>query len=125
MMDLEIADYERTIQALNFQISNKQKEIDELQVEVSRQKENVDGLQKQLCKLPHPPFDFDFIVTTSLQSKVCYGFTLLSAAAETQVTQSDERANKLKQVVMQTKKELSDIKKKVFINYRQDSNMSH
>ena len=55
MMDLEIADYERTIQALNFQISNKQKEIDELQVEVSRQKENVEGLQKQLCKLPYPP----------------------------------------------------------------------
>ena len=42
---------------------------------------------------------------------------MFSAAAETQVTQSDERANKLKQVVMQTKKELADIKKKVCTNF--------
>ena len=48
MMNLEIADYERTIASLNEQIGAKVKAADELNAEISRLGERADGLQKQL-----------------------------------------------------------------------------
>ena len=48
MMDLEIADYERTMQTLNEQITERDLVITECRAETARQEENVAALQKQL-----------------------------------------------------------------------------
>lgn len=48
MMDLEIADYERTVQTLNEQIAERDTTIEEERAEVARQKEKVAALEKQM-----------------------------------------------------------------------------
>ena len=50
-MDLEIADYERTIQSLNEQLSGRDKASDELSAEITRLTEKAAGLQKELGKI--------------------------------------------------------------------------
>jgi len=47
-MDLEMADYERTVQALNQQLTERDKTTVDLQTEVQRQEDRVKSLQEQL-----------------------------------------------------------------------------
>ncbi len=47
-MDLEIADYERTVQTLNAAVDDKDEKVKECEIEIVRQQENVTSLQKQL-----------------------------------------------------------------------------
>ena len=48
MMDLEIADYERTVNSLQAQLNNKDEKIVELQNEVTHYEERTKTLQKQI-----------------------------------------------------------------------------
>ena len=48
MMDLEIADYERTVQTLNAQIADRDSKLCEKDEEVRRIEETVNSLKKQL-----------------------------------------------------------------------------
>ena len=48
MMDLEIADYERTVQTLNAQITDRDNKLSEKDDEVRRIEEKVNSLKKQL-----------------------------------------------------------------------------
>ena len=50
MMDLEIADYERTVQSLNDAISERDSKLKDLEIEISRLEEKTASLQKQLGK---------------------------------------------------------------------------
>lgn len=47
-MDLEIADYERTVNSLQVQLSNKDEKIAELQNEVTHYEERTKTLQKEI-----------------------------------------------------------------------------
>lgn len=51
MMDLEIADYERTVQALNTKVSEKDAEITELKTEIERLEGRTKVLQEQIGKI--------------------------------------------------------------------------
>ena len=48
MMDLEIADYERTVQNLNDIVSQKDSQINSQQAEEDRLNERIESLNKQL-----------------------------------------------------------------------------
>ena len=48
MMDLEIADYERTVQTLNAQIADRDSKLHEKDDEVRRIEETVNSLKRQL-----------------------------------------------------------------------------
>ena len=50
-MDLEIADYERTMEALNAQLAGKDANITELKVEIERLEEGNKSLKEQLGKI--------------------------------------------------------------------------
>ena len=47
-MDLEIADYERTVQSLNDAITERDSKVKDLETEISRLEEKASSLQKQL-----------------------------------------------------------------------------
>ena len=72
MMDLEIADYERTVHALNAQLSDRDSQITSLKAEISRVQERIQLMQTQIsmclfvavtigrhCLLEH----FDWLIT--------------------------------------------------------------
>ena len=48
MMDLEIADYERTVHALNAQLSDRDSHITDLKAEINRVEERVQLMQTQI-----------------------------------------------------------------------------
>ena len=48
MMDLEIADYERTVESLNAQVAEREKSIKEGETEIARLQENLKSTQTQL-----------------------------------------------------------------------------
>ena len=48
MMDLEIADYERTVHALNAQLSDQDSLITDLKAEISRMEERIQLMQTQI-----------------------------------------------------------------------------
>ena len=52
MMDLEIADYERTVEALNSKVKERDTTITELRSEVERLEEKARGLKEQIGKSP-------------------------------------------------------------------------
>ena len=47
-MDLEIADYERTVHALNAQLSDQDSLITDLKAEISRMEERIQLMQTQI-----------------------------------------------------------------------------
>lgn len=51
MMDLEIADYERTVEALNGKVAEKEKELEEYKSEIDRLEGRTKNLQEQIGKL--------------------------------------------------------------------------
>ena len=51
MMDLEIADYERTVEALNSKVTERDATITELRSEVERLEEKARGLKEQIGKI--------------------------------------------------------------------------
>merc|ERR1712002_693319 len=81
MMNLEMADYERSMQTLNIMIQEKDETIKSLQNEISHQEELIQNIKKQL------------------ESK------------ENQFVQSEDRGNKLKQLLVKAKKDCADVKK--------------
>lgn len=81
MMDLEIADYERTVNSLQVQLSNKDEKIAELQNEVTHYEERTKTLQKEIDTI------------------------------DEQRVQIEDRSNKLKQLLMKSKKDLADAKR--------------
>ncbi|XP_064638561.1 GRIP and coiled-coil domain-containing protein 2-like isoform X1 [Lineus longissimus] len=93
MMDLEMADYERTIQNLNDQIAAKDKKIGDLEKDISRLEEKSKSLQTQL------------------------------ESTETQRSQAEERGNKLKQLLVKTKKDLAEAKKQETQQLKSDSKL--
>ena len=66
-MDLEIADYERTVHTLNEQVRDKDTRIMSMETEISRQEEKVSALNKQLGELSLCS------IATSLVSYLCVG----------------------------------------------------
>lgn len=48
MMDLEIADYERTVEALNGKVAEKEKELEEYKTEIDRLEGRTKTLQEQI-----------------------------------------------------------------------------
>ena len=81
LVDLEIADYERSIKSLSEQRLQLEQQVAEQREEIGHKEEKIVSLGKQL------------------------------ESAETQYVQAEDRANKLKQMVVKTKKELSDVRK--------------
>jgi phage-related tail protein len=61
MMDLEIADYERTVQALTTQVQEKDEEITEMKTEIERLEVRAKTLQEQIgmsnCRCIHVATD--------------------------------------------------------------------
>lgn len=79
-MDLELADYVKTIKKLEDDLTNKDKDIQDLNDEITNQKEKVLSLQQEIEHL------------------------------EQQKSQTEERANKFQTLFDTTKKELQDAK---------------
>uniref|UniRef100_A0A7M4G0T8 GRIP and coiled-coil domain containing 2 n=1 Tax=Crocodylus porosus TaxID=8502 RepID=A0A7M4G0T8_CROPO len=80
LMDMEIADYERFVKELNQKITDKNSRIEDLEQEIKIQKQKQETLQEEI---------------KSLQSSV---------------QQYEERNTKIKQLLVKTKKELTDSK---------------
>ncbi|CAD5119400.1 DgyrCDS8016 [Dimorphilus gyrociliatus] len=78
MLDLEFADYERTIETLNKSIEEKVKENENLQAEVERRESLVESLKKEI------------------------------ESSESQTKSAEDRMLKLKQLLKKIKKELTD-----------------
>ncbi|KAH9514695.1 hypothetical protein Btru_023325 [Bulinus truncatus] len=78
MLDLEMADYERTISTLHSQLEERDKKIEELRSELDKLEQRIALMQTQIC------------------------------ASEEQRVQADSRASKLKSLLVKTKKELSE-----------------
>eukprot|EP00057_Strongylocentrotus_purpuratus_P034383 XP_794992.3 PREDICTED: GRIP and coiled-coil domain-containing protein 2 [Strongylocentrotus purpuratus] len=81
LMDLEIADYEKTVSSLNATIDERDTKITTLTTEVDNLEKRLDAMQNEV------------------------------AAVGNQRDQAEERANKIKGMLMKAKKELSDLKK--------------
>ncbi|PIK39003.1 putative GRIP and coiled-coil domain-containing protein 2 [Apostichopus japonicus] len=81
LMDLEIAEYERTVSSLNADIAEKDKSIAEIRQEVERLEKRMESMEKE------------------------------KQAQEGLLEQAEERGNKLKQLLVKTKKDLADSKK--------------
>ncbi|KAM3935491.1 GRIP and coiled-coil domain-containing protein 2 [Leptodactylus fuscus] len=80
LMDMEIADYERLVKELNQKITNKNSQLQDLEQEVHVQKQKQEILQEEI---------------STLQSTLIH---------------NEERITKMKQLLVKTKKELSDSK---------------
>ena len=80
LVDLEIADYERTIKSLKETLTSKEKELDDLRVELTGVKEKSARLREEM------------------------------RALEEQKSQTEERANRFEALLESTKKELHDAK---------------
>jgi chromosome segregation ATPase len=80
LIDLELADYEKTIKTLKDDLNNKEKEIQDLSNESMNSKEKILSLQQEIDHL------------------------------EQQKLQTEERANKFQTLFETTKKELQDAK---------------
>ncbi|KAK6962102.1 craniofacial development protein 2 [Biomphalaria glabrata] len=78
MLDLEMADYERTLSTLHNQVEERDRKIEELKAELDKLDQRITLMQTQI------------------------------SASEEQRVQADARANKLKSLLVKTKKELSD-----------------
>ncbi|GAB1611186.1 GRIP and coiled-coil domain-containing protein 2-like isoform X2 [Argonauta hians] len=81
MIDLEIADYERTVKSLQQQLTDKEDKITEFNIDIKHFEERIQTLQKEI----------DYV--------------------DEQKTQAEDRSNKLKQLLMKTKKDLADSKR--------------
>ncbi|KAL5005239.1 hypothetical protein ScPMuIL_018695 [Solemya velum] len=81
MMDLEIADYDRTVQSLNVQLRQQNEKLTELQGDIVKHEERAKSLQEEITTI------------------------------EEQRLQSEDRGNKLKQMLVKTKRDLADSKK--------------
>ncbi|XP_025079782.1 LOW QUALITY PROTEIN: GRIP and coiled-coil domain-containing protein 2-like [Pomacea canaliculata] len=80
MLDLEMADYERTIHALNEQLTERNSQLSDARAEIIRLEERLQFMQNQIEGL------------------------------DEQRQQAEERGNKLKQLLVKAKKDLSDAK---------------
>jgi chromosome segregation ATPase len=80
MLDLEMAEYERTIKALNFQIISKDKEINDLKADIASSNEKYNKLKED--------------------------FNSLEKNKDT----IDEKNTKLKQLLVKAKKDVSEAK---------------
>jgi hypothetical protein len=80
MLDLEIADYDRSIKSLNVQLIARDKEANDLKAEINSQNEAIIKLKNDL--------------DTAIKEK----------------EQSDEKCTKMKQLLVKAKKEVSDAK---------------
>lgn len=80
MLDLEIADFEKSIKALNFQIITKDKEINDIKLELCSQNENLTKLKQELSNL------------------------------EKERDEEKEKSTKLKQLLVKAKKDVSEAK---------------
>ncbi|XP_031296869.2 GRIP and coiled-coil domain-containing protein 2 isoform X1 [Camelus dromedarius] len=80
LMNMEIADYERLMKELNQKLANKNSKVEDLEQEIKIQKQKQETLQEEM---------------TSLQASV---------------QQHEAKNNKIKQLLVKTKKELADSK---------------
>ena len=76
MMDLEIADYERTAQALNEKIREKDKEVEEMKTEINRLEERTKALQGQIGKIWGPEL-CPFLLFMLLSSLIFEGWIII------------------------------------------------
>ncbi|KAJ8252855.1 hypothetical protein GJAV_G00206340 [Gymnothorax javanicus] len=81
LMDMEIADYERLVKELNQKLTEKENHVGQLGTEIEAQKQKQEALKEEI---------------ESLKSLV---------------DQGEEKASKMKQLLVKTKKDLSDAKK--------------
>jgi len=93
LIDLELADYEKTIKTLKEDLTNKDKDIQELNNEITNYKEQIHSFQQEIENL------------------------------EQQKLQTDERADKFKGLLETTKKELQDAKDLEQERYQNDGNV--
>lgn len=93
LIDLELADYEKTIKTLKEDLMNKDKDIQELNNEITNYKEQIHSFQQEIENL------------------------------EQQKLQTDERADKFKGLLETTKKELQDAKDLEQERYQNDGNV--
>ncbi|XP_036396039.1 GRIP and coiled-coil domain-containing protein 2 isoform X1 [Megalops cyprinoides] len=81
LMDMEMADYERLVKELNQKLVDKESRIEELGAEIQTQKKKEEALQEEIVSL------------------------------KSLVSQGEEKASKMKQLLVKTKKDLADAKK--------------
>ena len=93
LIDLELADYEKTIKTLKEDLTNKDKDIQELNNEITNYKEQIHSFQQEIENL------------------------------EQQKLQTDEHADKFKGLLETTKKELQDAKDLEQERYQNDGNV--
>ena len=92
-MDLELADYEKTIKTLKQDLTNKDKEIQDLHEELNNEKEKSRSLRQEIDNL------------------------------EQQKSQTEERANKFQTLFETMKKELQDAKDLEHERHQNDGNV--
>ncbi|XP_077338747.1 GRIP and coiled-coil domain-containing protein 2 isoform X2 [Lithobates pipiens] len=80
LMDMEMADYERLVKELNQKLTHKSSQLEDLEQEISIQKQKQETLQQEISTL------------------------------QTTIEQHEECSTKMKQLLVKTKKELSDSK---------------
>ncbi|XP_078514266.1 GRIP and coiled-coil domain-containing protein 2 [Lissotriton helveticus] len=80
LMDMEMADYDRLVKELNQKISDKNSRLEDLEQEIGLQKRREETLNEEIASL------------------------------QASVEQYEERSTKMKQLLLKTKKELSDSK---------------
>ena len=76
MMDLEIADYERTVEALNSKVTERDATITELRSEVERLEEKARGLKEQIGKISRSLVQAEIIAIIVIFSR-CVHFCLI------------------------------------------------
>lgn len=65
MLDLEIADYERTISALHSQVAERDRKIEEIKMEIDKQEQTMSLMQTQIGK---------FILSEETRMTVSFSF---------------------------------------------------
>lgn len=125
-MDMEMADYEKLVKELNHKLSERDRQMQEHEMHIQTQKEREQRLNEEIgtiesfiCWFSASAADVVIVVKepawgcTGSNTDESHYVLILSESLKLLLDQTEEKASRMKQLLVKTKKDLGDAKQKV------------
>lgn len=109
-MDMEMADYEKLVKELNHKLCEKDKQAEEHEMQIQAQKEGEQRLKEEIGT------NASRVLDVVICERVCdqsHYVLILPESLKLLLDQTEDKASKMKQLLVKTKKDLADAKQKV------------
>ncbi|KTF80534.1 hypothetical protein cypCar_00015595 [Cyprinus carpio] len=109
LMDMEMADYEKLVKELNHKLCEKDKQAEEHEMQIQAQKEGEQRLKEEIGT------NASRVLDVVICERVCdqsHYVLILPESLKLLLDQTEDKASKMKQLLVKTKKDLADAKQK-------------